>query len=63
MYGLFYFVDRSVIASIIQDAYTNVGITVTCMEDLQSKDGWIEVILPAELPTGARARRERDFGK
>lgn len=51
MYGLFYFVDGSVIAdstSIIQDAYINADITVTCKEDLQSQEGWIEVILPAK---------------
>ena len=48
MYGLIYFVDGSVIASVIQDAYRNVGITVTCKEDPQPKHGWIEVILPAE---------------
>ncbi|XP_041939343.1 uncharacterized protein LOC121700456 [Alosa sapidissima] len=50
MYGLFYFVDGSVIVdntSIIQDAYRNVDITVKRKEDLQSKHGWIEVILPA----------------
>ncbi|XP_026114625.1 uncharacterized protein LOC113093014 [Carassius auratus] len=51
MYGLFYFVDGSVIAestSIIQDAYINAGVTVTCKEDIQSQEGWIEVILPAK---------------
>ncbi|XP_026086543.1 uncharacterized protein LOC113061563 isoform X1 [Carassius auratus] len=51
MYGLFYFVDGSVIGestSIIQDAYINAGVTVTCKEDIQSQEGWIEVILPAK---------------
>ncbi|XP_059363123.1 uncharacterized protein LOC132101919 [Carassius carassius] len=46
-----YFVDGSVIAestSIIQDAYINAGVTVTCKEDIQSQEGWIEVILPAK---------------
>ncbi|XP_052416892.1 uncharacterized protein LOC127961701 [Carassius gibelio] len=51
MYGLFYFVDGSVIGestSIIQDAYINAGVTVICKEDIQSQEGWIEVILPAK---------------
>ncbi|CAL8275536.1 unnamed protein product [Arctogadus glacialis] len=51
MFGLFYFQDGSVRAentSVIRDAYRNKKITVNCREDLESEQGWIEVIWPTQ---------------
>ncbi len=38
--------------SIIIDEYRPAKITVTCKEDLESENGWIEVILPQKLRRG-----------
>ena len=50
-FGLFYFPDGSVRAeniSIIKDVNRAAKVTVTCREDLDLEQGWIEVIWPAK---------------